>query len=218
LRGATGTTEKGSNLTPSTQPSQFQNCMSEDSIIHPSDAGDNDLDESVITMSSLDSGYQTTMNSPDRTGTYTSQKYDITMWLSVLEAHCYLARIYRAVFTRLYQLFLIIPPAEAATFLLLPKFQFGQYPLDANLTEQVKVLVEIGSTMMGSIERALGLRSSSKQVEDDGESSAPESFCKKDWSTSIRNFVFAQEHDSCEMPLEEIMKYLRQLVRGSVIS
>jgi hypothetical protein len=206
LSGLTGTVRENPNLACFTGPSQFQNCRPEDSATHSSDAGDNGSDGSV-----------TTMASPQHAISLTHQRYDITLWLSVLEAHCYLSRIYRAVFTRLYQLFLIIPPADASTFLLLPKFQYGQYHLDANLTAQVKVLVEIGSTMMENIETALGSRSASRQAEDGGESSPVETFCENDWSTSIRNFVFAQEQDASEMPLAEIMKCLRQLVRDPII-
>jgi hypothetical protein len=218
LCGTTGATDEDPNLTPSTKPPQFQNPSSEDPFIHHSDAGDSGLDESVTTMSSLDSGYQTTIASPDRMTTTTSPKYDITMWLSVLEAHCYLSRIYRAVFTRLYQLLLIIPPADAATFLLLPKFQYGEHRFDTKFTGQVKVLVEIASKMMWRIDRALGLRSSSNRPEVDGEPSSLETFRENDWSVSLRDFVLAQEQDPCEMSLMEIMKCLRQLVGDTVIT
>jgi hypothetical protein len=218
LRGRTGTTDVDTCPTPSNQPSQYRNCRSEDSTIHQSDTGDNGSDESVITMLSLDSGYQTTMTSSNQTTTLPSQRYDITLWLSVLEAHCYLARIYRAVFTHLYQLFLFIHTDDAAKVLSLPNFQCGRCHLDSKLTAQVRVLVEIGSTMMRNIQTALGSPSAPHQVGDDGESSPVETICENSWSTTIREFVFAQEQDPCEMPLAEIIDCLRQLVKDPVIT
>ncbi|CAG8031115.1 unnamed protein product [Penicillium olsonii] len=193
---------------------QTQSYRFEGSVTNHSDSSDNGSDEGATTTPSTDFEYQTTMTSPSHT-THTS--YDITLWLSVLEAHCYLTRIYRAVFTRLYQLFLIIPPAEANGILLLPELRRGTVQLDGDLASQVQRLVEIGATMMGNIEAALGLCSGYNQVHGTGELKTAEAPHENNWSSSIRDCVFAQEQDPCEMPLVEIMKCLRQLVRATVV-
>lgn len=201
--------EEYSDLTPSTELSHLQSCQSEGSISQHSDSGDFGSGESVATISSLDSGYQTTTSSP---GHQALTSYDITLWLSVLEGHCYLTRIYRAIFTRLYQWFLIIPPTDVDGLLLLPNPQYGQTHLDQNFASQVKILVEVGSTMIGNIELALGLQSACSLAEGENEVHTLAAAIEKDWPSSIRDFVVAQEQGQSEMPLAEIMKCLRQLV------
>ena len=207
--------EELSESAPSTEPSQFQSCQPEGSTSQHSDSGDYGSDESVTTISSLDSGYQTTMTSPSHQAVTSC---DITLWLSILEGHCYLTRIYRAIFTRLYQWFLIIPPTDADGLLLLPPLQPEQNHLDRNFAKQVKVMVEVGFTMISNIEVALGLRSADSVCKCDSELPALGTPGEKDWPSSIRDFVVAQEQDQSEIPLGEIMKCLRQLVRDTVIT
>ncbi|KAJ5206526.1 hypothetical protein N7491_002857 [Penicillium cf. griseofulvum] len=216
VRSSCGTTEENSNATLATQRFESENSGYDDSSFILPDAGDNCFDEDIATVSPHDSGYHTATTSPDRTTPPTIPKCDIALWLGILEAHCSLVRIYRAVFMRLYQLFLIIPPVDAATILLLPKVQFGQFHLDGNLINQVQLLVEFSSTMMAKLDRALKLRSSSPQPQEDRGFDL-ETVCQKDWSTSIRDIVLAQEQDPCEMSLMEIMECLGQLVQDPVI-
>ncbi|KAG0153442.1 hypothetical protein PDIDSM_5295 [Penicillium digitatum] len=180
------------------------------------DAGENGGDEDLTTASPHDSGYQTTAASPDPATTPTVPKCDIALWLGILEAHCSLVRIYHAVFMRLYQLFLIIPPTDAATILLLPKVRFGQFILEGNLVVQVQSLVDFGSKMMEELDQALKLRSSSAQPQED-RFNPSETVHQKDWSTSIREIVLSQEQEHSEMSLEEIMKCLRQIVKDPVV-
>ncbi|CAG8147247.1 unnamed protein product [Penicillium salamii] len=214
FRGTSNTSDDESGLALSTQLYPTQNCHFEGSISNNSDSGESGLEESAAISSPTDSGYQTRITSPGQT---TLPSYDVTLWLSVLEAHCYLARIYRAIFTRLYQLFLIIPPNEADGFLLLPALRHGPTQLDGNFTKQVKTLVEIGSTMMGEIVVALRWCSDYDQAHVDGEFSVLERTSENSWTTSIRECVLAQEQDPCEMPLVDIMKCLRQLLRDTVV-
>ncbi|OQE05176.1 hypothetical protein PENVUL_c026G06373 [Penicillium vulpinum] len=211
-----GTTEETLDATLATQQFVSENSGYQDSFLMLPDACDSGLDEDVSTASPHDSGYHTATTSPDRT-TPTIPKFDIVLWLGILEAHCSLVRIYRAVLMRLYQLFLIIPPADAATILLLPKVRFGQFHLDGNLIAQVQLLVEFSSTMMDKLDRALQLRSGSAQHRPDREFDPSETVRRMDWSTSIREIVQAQEQDPCEMSLMEIMECLRQLVKDPVL-
>lgn len=217
VRSSCGTTEETLDVIFATQQFESESRGYKDSLFILPDAGGNGLDEDATTVSTHDSGYHTTRTSPDRTTTPKIPKCDIGLWLGILEAHCSLVRIYRAVFMRLYQLFLIIPPADAATIMLLPKVRFGQFHLEGNLIAQVQLLVEFSSTMLDKLDRALKLRSGSAQLQEDGEFDSSETVRQKDWSTSIRDIVLAQEHDPCEMSLMEIMECLRQLVKDPVI-
>ncbi|CAG8898606.1 unnamed protein product [Penicillium egyptiacum] len=215
VRSSRGATEESLDVTFASQRFESESSGYENSLSILPDAG-NGLDEDGNTVSPHDSGYHTTTTSPDRTTNPTIPKCDIALWLGILEAHCSLVRIYRAVFMRLYQLFLIIPPTDAATILLLPKVRFGQFHLDGNLITQVHSLVDFSSTMMGKLDRALKLRSGPAQPQEDQEFD-PSDPVQEDWSSSIRDIVLAQEQDPCEMPLMEIMECLRQLVKDPVI-
>ncbi|CAI7658860.1 unnamed protein product [Penicillium glandicola] len=216
IRSLCGTVEEGLDVTLATQRFESQN-IGYDVCIVP-ETVDNGLDEDITTLSPYDSGYHTATTSPDRMTTPTIPKCDIALWLGILEAHCSLVCIYRAVFMRLYQLFLIIPPADAANILLLPKVRFGQFNLDGNLIVQVQLLVEFSSTMIGKLDRALKLPPASVQPQGDREFDPHETVRQKDWSTSIRDIILAQEQDPCEMSLMEIMDCLRQLAKEPVIA
>ncbi|CAG8270572.1 unnamed protein product [Penicillium nalgiovense] len=213
VRSSCGT-EKSLDVT-STRRFESETSGYEDPLFILPNTG-NALDEDATTVSPHDSGYHTTTTSPDRTTILTIPKCDIALWLGILEAHCSLVQIYRAVFMRLYQLFLIIPPTDAATILLLPKVQFGQFYLDGNLITQVQSLVDFSSAMMDKLDRALKLRSGPAQPQEDREFDSSDTV-QKDWSSSIRDIVLAQEQDPCEMPLMEIMECLRQLVKDAVV-
>jgi hypothetical protein len=138
---------------------------------------------------------------------------DITVWLSILEAHCYLMRIYHAVFIRLYQLFLIIPPMDAAMYLLLPKLHLGQFHMDENLAIQTQILVDLSSSMMGQIDEVLGLSSNDHQTQREREVHLPGLVGDRNWSTTLRDIVLAQEQDPGEMSLGDVMKCLLQLAQ-----
>ncbi|KAJ5374408.1 hypothetical protein N7517_006414 [Penicillium concentricum] len=217
VRSSCGTPEESLDATLAPQRSESENSGYEDSSFILPRTGDNSLDDDITTVSPHDSGYHTATTSPDRIMPPTIRKCDITLWLGILEAHCSLVCIYRAVFMRLYQLFLIIPPVDAATILLLPKVRFGEFHLDGNLITQVQLLVEFSATMMGKLDRALKLRPSSAQPQKDRGFDPSEIGHQKDWSTSIRDIVLAQEQDPCEMSLMQIMECLRQLVKDPVI-
>ncbi|KAJ5823789.1 hypothetical protein N7447_006129 [Penicillium robsamsonii] len=217
VHSSCGTQEESLDITLPTQRFKPENVGYDDSLFVLPDAGDNSLDEYAATVSPHDSGYHTTTTSPDRATAPTILKCDIALWLGILEGHCSLVRIYRAVFMRLYQLFLVIPPVDAATILLLPKVRFGQFHLDGNLITQVQLLVEFSSTMLGKLDRALKLRTSSAQLQEDRRFDPSELVRQKDWSTSIRDIVLAQEQDPSEMSLMEIMECLRHLVKDPAV-
>jgi hypothetical protein len=205
---------KTSNLTPAKSPTQSHPQGPANSSLLFQDVSDTNLDECTTTISSHDSSYQTAMtSSPDRTMITPSPICDIAVWLSVLEAHCYLVRLYRAIFTRLYQLFLIIAPVDAEMYLLLPKLQLGQFHTDGNLAVQVQVLVDLCSNMMGQIDEVLGLPSSYDQTHEEREIRLPAADGEGNWSTAIRDIVLAQEQDPRELSLVDLMKCLRQLAR-----
>ncbi|KAJ5142441.1 uncharacterized protein N7515_001228 [Penicillium bovifimosum] len=205
-----GPSEDSFSPTPSPQLSDPQLLKWEGSEFGPLESGDNG-DEAGTTISPHDSGYHTATTSPGQPTSPSIPKCDITLWLGILEAHCTLTRVYRAVFTRLYQLFLIIPPTDAATILLLPSERLGQSQLEGELLTQVQSLIASSSTIIGKLDRALGIRSKPTQAEED-EGPAYE----KDWSTSIRDIVLAQEQSLSEISLMEIMECLRQLVKDPV--
>jgi len=170
------------------------------------------VEDGETTASSYDSGYLTMMEcDQDRARVSEPQRCDISTSLSMLATYCHLVRVYRAVFTELYQLFLIIPPADVAAYLLLPNLQFGQFHMDGNLTVQVQVLIELGSSMLAKIERTMGM-SQGPAREPDGEIS--HAYILDDSPlVSIRDHIMAQEQVMCGIPLKETMNCLRQLLK-----
>ncbi|OQE38975.1 hypothetical protein PENCOP_c007G01067 [Penicillium coprophilum] len=213
VRSSCGTVEESLDDTSGAPRFQPDSSGYEDPLFILPEAGDMALVEDITKTSPHDSGYHTTTTSPDPTTPPTIPKCDIALWLGMLEAHCLLVRIYRAVFLRLYQLFLIIPPVDAATILLLPKVRFEHFCLDGNLITQVQSLVDFSSTMMEKLDRVFKLRSSPAQLQEDRGSYPSETVRQKDWLTSIRDIVRAQQEDPCEMSLMELMDCLRKLVQ-----
>lgn len=174
------------------------------------------VEDGERTTSSYDSGYLTIMEpSREQAKALEPQSWDISTALSMLTTYCHLVRVYRAVFTQLYQLFLIIPPADAAAYLLLPNLQFGQFHMDGNLTVQVQVLIELGSSMLVKIQRTLGM-SQSPTPERDGEISTMAYILDDSPLVYIRDHIMAQENLTHAIPLKETMNCLRQLLKDPV--
>lgn len=180
------------------------------------DAMGGSVEDGEATTSSYDSGYFTMMESfPEQARTPVPQRLDISTSLSMLATYCHLVRVYRAVFTQLYQLFLIIPPADAAAYLLLPSLQFGQFHMDGNLTVQVQVLIELGSSMLLKIERTLGMSPDPTRDQDDEIGTL--AFIMNDSPLlSIRDHILAQEQVMYGISLKETMTCLKQLLKDPV--
>lgn len=173
-------------------------------------------DDGETAAATNDSGYFSLMDQPsERSRSVPLTKCDMSTPLNILATYCHLVRVYRAVFSQLYQLFLIIPPADAASFLLLPSLQFGQFHMDGNLTVQVQVLIELGSSMLEKIERTLGLSYGSSR--ETGGDASPVSYILGDSPlASIRDHIVTQEQTSGGIPLKETMNCLRQLLKDPV--
>jgi hypothetical protein len=168
-------------------------------------------EEAVATASSYDSGYRTVTGSPQEP-TKTTSMWDITTTLSIMTSYVCLLRIYRAVFTRLYQLILIIPPSNIGAFLMLPSLQLGQFHMDQNLSVQVQVITELSSGMLSKVERAIGMVSDSA-LEQDGDSVHTVPILQDTFLISIRDLILGQENSSYNMSLMDTMNRLRQLVK-----
>ncbi|KAJ5084944.1 hypothetical protein NUU61_009523 [Penicillium alfredii] len=197
------------------EPNQKDSSMP-DNVTLSTDVAESTLDEGATTTSSHDSGYQTALAaSPDQVAT-SNLKCDIMTSLTILTTYCYLIRLHRAVFARLYQLFLIVPPADAAAFLLLPSLQFGQFHMEENYRVQVQVLIELSSSILGKVERALSVPYSSVREQEGEESSPGGSIFETGVFASLRDLVSSQEQIECEMSLRETIKCLRQLVKDPV--
>lgn len=173
------------------------------------------IDDGETTTSTHDSGYLSLTDGSERAKRSAYPKCEISTALSILATYCHLVRVYRAIFTHLYQLFLIIPPADAAAFLLLPSLQFGQFHMDGNLTVQVQVLIELSSSMLEKIERTLGLSHGSDR-EADGEPNPVSYILAGSPLVSIRDHIMAQEQIAGSIPLRETMNCLRQLLKDPV--
>ncbi|KAJ5815768.1 hypothetical protein N7474_007545 [Penicillium riverlandense] len=165
----------------------------------------------VATASSYDSGYRTATGSPQEP-TKTTFMWDITTTLSILTSYVSLLRVYRAVFTRLCQLILIIPPSNVGAFLMLPSLQLGQFHMDQNLSVQIQVITELSSDMLSKVERALGLVSDSGR-EQDADSVHTVPILEDAFLISIRDLILGQENSSYKMSLRDTMNRLCQLVK-----
>ncbi|KAJ5526066.1 hypothetical protein N7494_012716 [Penicillium frequentans] len=137
---------------------------------------------------------------------------DVSTSMGMLTAYCHLIRVYRATFNQLYQLFLLVPPADAAAFLLLPSSQHGQFHMEGNLTVQVQVLIDLSTNMLAKIERALGISCS----ETDECMGPVASVLASGPLTSVRDHIITQEQVECGIPLKETMSCLRKLVSDPI--
>lgn len=137
---------------------------------------------------------------------------DVSTSMGMLTAYCHLIRVYHAIFSQLYQLFLLVPPADAAAFLLLPSSQHSQFHMEGDLTVQVQVLIELSTNMLAKIERALGMSSS----EMDGGMGPLASVLASGPLTSVRDHIMTQEQIECGIPLKETMSCLQKLVNDSI--
>lgn len=170
-----------------------------------------DSTEALATASSYDSGYRTATGSP-REPNKTTSMWDTTTTLSIMTSYLYLVRVYHAVFTRLYQLILIIPPSNVGAFLMLPSLQLGQFHMDENLAVQVQVITELSSNMLSKIEHALGLVShSSREQDEDSIHTVP--LLEDTFFISIRDLILGQENSSYKISLRDTMNRLCQLVK-----
>lgn len=202
-------------LASTSVPSQKTSSIQGDAKSPHTDFMSGSIDDGEITAASHDSGYFSLMDqSSKRARSVPFTKCDISTSLSILATYCHLIRVYRAIFTQLYQLFLIIPPADAAAFLLLPSLQFGQFHMDGNLTVQVQVLIELGSSMLEKIERTLGLSYGSPR--ELGEASPVSYILGNSPLASIWDHIVAQEPMTGGIPLKETMNCLRQLLKDPV--
>ena len=208
-------TEDSYNLATGLTSSDKAPNSEQDTNSSPTDIMGSTVEDGEIT-SSYDSGYLTMMGSSlDRARGLKHQRCDISTSLSILATYCHLIRVYRATFTQLYQLFLIIPPADAAEYLVLPNLQFGQFHMDGNLTVQVQVLIELGSSMLAKIERTMGMTQGPAR-ETEGEISPVAYILDNSPLVSIRDHIMAQEKVMCGIPLKETMNCLRQLLKDPV--
>lgn len=137
---------------------------------------------------------------------------DVSTSMGMLTAYCHLIRVYRAIFNQLYQLFLLVPPADAAAFLLLPSSQHNQFHMEGNLTIQIQLLIDLSTNMLGKIERSLGMSCS----ETDGGMGPVASVLASGPLTSVRDHIITQEQIECGIPLKETISCLRKLVSDPV--
>lgn len=208
--------ENSVSLASTSDPSQKASSVQDDTKSPSTDFICGNMDDGETTTSTHDSGYFSLVDAASkRTKCLPFPKCEISTALSILATYCHLVRVYRAIFTQLYQLFLIIPPAEAAAFLLLPSLQFGQFHMDGNLTVKVQVLIELSSSMLEKIERTLRL-SQSLTHEVDGKASPALYILEDSPLASIRDHIMAQEQVSGSIPLKETMNCLRQLLKDHV--
>lgn len=125
----------------------------------------------------------------------------------MLATYCHLIRLYHAIFTQLYQMFLIVPPPEDAKFLSL-----STSGMDGTLTVQVHMLIELSFNMLAKLEYEL---ESDYGSESDNLSSSPVSIQDNASLVAIREQIVAHEGILSGIPLRETMNCLSQLVKAS---
>ncbi|KAJ5928196.1 hypothetical protein N7466_007152 [Penicillium verhagenii] len=152
-----------------------------------------------------------TVSSPqsDRSRGPSLPAYDLVTSMGMLTAYSHLNCIYCAIFNRLYQLFLLVPPAEASSFLLLPNSHYGQFNMDRNITLQIHVLTDLCTNMLAKMELALGMSCG----EVDGDINPVTSDLGIGGPlASVRDQIMTEERNECSIPLKETMACLRKLV------
>lgn len=172
------------------------------------------MDDGITTVSTHDSGYLTSTLSPPGTSQMLPPRPRLPVFLSILTTYCHLIRLYHAIFTQLYQMFLIVPPPEGSRFLLLPSSQYTQNGMDDTLIVQVQVLIEFSFNILTKLEHALEVQSEVFCGSDSP--SSPHSSTLNNTSLSvIREQIVAHEGIVSGIPLKETMKCLDQLVKAS---
>jgi hypothetical protein len=165
------------------------------------------IEDGIATVSSHDSGYLTAIVSPQETAQVLPPWHKLPLFLSMLTTYCHLIRLYHAIFTQLYQMFLIVPPPEDSRFLLL-----SSSGMDGTLTAQVQVLIELSFNTLAKLELELEFDFGS---ESDMPSSVPVLTQDNPSLAAIREQIVAHEGMLSGIPLRETMNCLSQLVKAS---
>ncbi|KAJ5156361.1 hypothetical protein N7492_009164 [Penicillium capsulatum] len=193
---------------------QTESTIQEDRRCHNAPSTESNTEDGATTTSSNDSGYFTMTPSSCHQSKVSSSDFDMPTCLSLLATYCHLIRVYRSVFMQLYQLFLVLPPADAGTFLLLPSLQFGQLHMAGNLPAQVQMLTDIASNLLSRIESALGMSPGSHREVGSGMTTF-ETVQEDSPLALIKKQIMVQEHVECGISLQETIDGLRQLVKDN---
>lgn len=209
LHSGFGISEEPLNLVPSIELTRGEQKIFEDVKPFPQAAK-----QRVGSTASSQYSDHRTINPPssDQTRDLLPPACDLSTSMGMLTAYCHLIRVYRAIFSQLYQLFLLVPPADAAAFLLLQSSQHSQFHMEGNLTAQMQVLIDLSTNMLAKIERALGMSCS----EIDGGTGPLASVLASGPLTSVRDHIMTQEQLEWGIPLKETMSCLRKLVNDPV--
>lgn len=146
-------------------------------------------------------------------------RQDHLLIVNLMTTYVYLVRSCQGVFTRLYNALEVSPAADFSSILNLPSLQFGEFQLHNNLAIQVKVLIELISSMLLRIEDTLGI----SQVTLSKRSSLSEnqnyrlSILNDPISVSIREIILSQERlqggiYSGELAFQDVINNLKQLL------
>jgi hypothetical protein len=148
------------------------------------------------------------------------RRQDHLLIVNLVTTYVYLVRSCQAVFTRLYHALEMTPAAEASSVLNLPSLQFGRFQLDNNLAIQVKVLIELTSSMLLRIGNALGISpagviSGVSSPTEDRDYRLP--ILGDPVAVSIREIILSQERmqggmQNGDLPLLDIMNNLKRLL------
>ncbi|KAJ5151333.1 uncharacterized protein N7482_010585 [Penicillium canariense] len=172
---------------------------------------DNIVEDGVGIVSS-DSGYWTMMIPPQNPVKASSPKNEMPVFLSLLTTYSHLIQLYHDVFALLYRSLLIISPDDDTSFLLFPSLHFRQSPLEGNLRAQIEVLIELSSSMLGNLDRALRL--TFRSVPQSGEQSGSMAYLSEITPlVAIPDQIISQENKLRGISLEEIMSCLSHLVK-----
>ncbi|KAJ5671470.1 hypothetical protein N7507_000597 [Penicillium longicatenatum] len=209
LQSGIGASEDSLNLIPSIEFPNAEPNMFEDARAFPQG-----VEKRIESTSSSHDSCQRTIKPPssDQTTNSSPPEFDVSTSMGMLTAYCHLIRVYRAIFSQLYQLFLLVPPADAAAFLLLPSSQHGQFQMERSLTVEVQVWIDMSTNMLAKIERALGMPCSDM----DGCTGPVASVLANGPLSSVRDHIMTQEQIEGGIPLKETMSCLRKLVNDSV--
>lgn len=146
-------------------------------------------------------------------------RQDHLLIVNVMTTYVYLVRSCQGVFTRLYNALEMSPSADFSSILNLPSLQFGEFQLQNNLAIQVKVLIELISSMLLRIEETLGISQStlSKRASLTETQSYRLSILNDPIAVSVREIILSQERMqggiySGELAFQDVLNNLKQLL------
>jgi hypothetical protein len=139
---------------------------------------------------------------------FLGHKLSLSGSLNILSTYCQIIHIYHALFTQIYQAFLMVPPDDAAELLALPTLQFGEFNMEGPFKAKMQVLLELSFSILRKIDHSFGI-AENLPGEFNGEGSPASYVPYYNPLESLRDHVVAREYMEAGRNLRKMMHFLQ---------